>query len=49
MLVEFLLGMVTDLVLGSAKTMRRSFNSEMDRYFEERGFQATPPTRTPTR
>ena len=49
MLVEFLLGMVADLVLGSAKTMRRSYHSEMDRYFEERGFQALPPTRTPTR
>ena len=49
MLVEFLLGMVTDLVLGSAKTLRRSFHSEMDRYFEERGFQTPTPTRTPTR
>jgi len=49
MLVEFLLGMVADLVLGSAKTMRRSFHSEMDRYFEERGLSSAPPVRTPTR
>jgi hypothetical protein len=49
MLVEFLLGMVTDLVLGSAKTMRRSFHSEMERYFEERGLDSAPPARTPTR
>ena len=49
MLVELLLSMVTDLVLGSAKTMRRSFHSEMDRYFEERGLSSAPATRTPTR
>jgi hypothetical protein len=41
---------VTDLVLGSAKAVRHSFDVEMNRYFEERGFQAPQRTgHTPAR
>jgi hypothetical protein len=49
MLVELLVGLMTDLVLGSAKTMRHSFDQQMHRYFEERGFQGTPTSHTPAR
>jgi hypothetical protein len=44
MLGRFLLGLVSDLVLGSTKAMRRSFDAEMGRYLEQRGYQPPPPT-----
>jgi|RhiMetdeSRZDD1v2_1073273.scaffolds.fasta_scaffold02586_28 hypothetical protein len=44
MLGRFLLGLVADLVLGSTKSMRRSFDAEMGRYFEQRGYQPPSPT-----
>lgn len=47
MLGQFLLGLVTDLVLGSTKAMRRSFETEMGRYFARRGYQVTRPNHTP--
>jgi hypothetical protein len=47
MLGRFLLGLVADLVLGSTKAMRRSFDAEMERYFEQRGHQPPPPPHSP--
>jgi len=49
MIVTLLMGLVADLVFESAASMRRSFDAEIDRYFQDRGFHSTPPKHTPTR
>ena len=48
MLVSLLIGLLADLVFESAATMRRSFGSDVDRYFARRGYRSdsTPPTPT---
>jgi hypothetical protein len=43
MLGSLLLRILADLVLDSAGSMRRSFDSEVSRYFREQKFRATPP------
>jgi hypothetical protein len=48
MLGQFLLGLVTDLLLGSTKAMRRSFEAEMGRYFKQRGYRPPQRTESPT-
>jgi hypothetical protein len=48
MIAGFLLGLLADVVFGSAASMRRSFETEMDEYFERRGF-AAPGKRARTR
>jgi hypothetical protein len=49
MIVSLLVGLVADLVFESAAAMRRSFDAEIDRYFQDRGFRSTPPRPTPSR
>lgn len=49
MIVSLLAGLVADFVLESAASMRRAFGTEIDRYFEDRGFRSTPPKHTPSR
>jgi len=49
MIVTLLMGLVADLVFDSAASLRRSFDAEMDRYFQGRGFRSTPPKHTPAR
>ena len=49
MIVSLLMGLVADLVFDSAASMRRSFDAEIDRYFQDRGFRSAPPKPTPTR
>ncbi len=44
MIAGLLLGLLADVVFDSAASMQRSFGTEMQRYFERRGF--VPPTRT---
>jgi len=43
MLGSLLMRLLADLVLDSAVTMRRSFDSEMDRYFREQKLPASRP------
>jgi hypothetical protein len=43
MIAGFLLGVLADVVFESAGSLRRSFGTEMDRYFERRKF--APPTK----
>jgi len=38
MIAGFLLGLLTDIVFASAASLRRSFESDMGRYFDRRGF-----------
>jgi hypothetical protein len=40
MIAGFLLGLVADIVFGSAASLRRSFSTEMDRYLDRRAFAA---------
>ncbi len=49
MLGSLLMRLLADLVLESAATMRRSFDSEMNRYFENRNLRSTRPQPPPTR
>ena len=42
MIAGFLLGLLADIVFESAGSLRRSFGTEMDRYFERRKFAPTP-------
>jgi hypothetical protein len=49
MIVSLLIGLVADLVFESAASMRRSFDAEIDRYFEDRGFRSVPRKPTPAR
>jgi len=46
MLGSLLIRLLADLVFESAGTMRRSFDSEVNRYFREQKFRSTaqPPT-----
>jgi hypothetical protein len=48
MIAEILLGLLADVVFGSTTDLRRSFGTDMDRYFARRGF-ATPSRRSATR
>jgi hypothetical protein len=43
MIAGFLLGLLAEMVFESAGSLRRSFETEMDRYFERRRF--APPTK----
>jgi hypothetical protein len=43
MIAEVLLGLLADVVFGSTTSLRRSFGTDMDRYFARRGF--TPPSK----
>jgi hypothetical protein len=43
MLGPLLMRLLADLVLDSAGTMRRSFDSEVSRYFREQKFRPSPP------
>ena len=43
MLGSLLMRILADLVLDSAGSMRRSFDSEISRYFREQKFRTTPP------
>ena len=49
MIVTLLMGLVADLVFESAASMRRSFDAEIDRYFQDRGSRSTPAKPTPAR
>jgi len=49
MLGSLLIRFLADLVLDSAMTMRRSFDSEMDRYFRERKLRSARPQPPQTR
>jgi len=50
MIAGLLLGLVADVVFGSAASLRRSFETEMDRYLRRRAFAArTKRLLTPTR
>jgi hypothetical protein len=49
MIVTLLMGIVADLVFESTAAMRRSFDADIDRYLNERGFRSTPPKPTPVR
>jgi hypothetical protein len=40
MIVTLLIRIVTDLILDSVATSGRSFEQEMSRYFEQRGYPA---------
>ena len=48
MIAEILLGLLADVVFGSTTALRRSFGTDMDRYFARRGF-AAPSRRSATR
>jgi hypothetical protein len=43
MIAGFLLGLLAEMVFESAGSLRRSFETEMDRYFERR--RLAPPTK----
>lgn len=43
MLGSLLIRLLADMVLDSAATRRRSFDSEVSRYFREQKFGTTPP------
>jgi hypothetical protein len=45
MLGSLLMRLLADLVVESATTMRRSFDSEVSRYFRDQKFRTTPPPR----
>jgi len=49
MVVSFFMALLADLVFDSAATMRRSFDSEMSRYMEQRGVRAARPNHAPAR
>ena len=49
MVVSFFMALLADLVFESAATMRRSFDSEMSRYLQQRGLRASRPDQTPAR
>jgi hypothetical protein len=49
MLGSLLMRVLADLVLDSAVSMRRSFDSEVSRYFREQKFRTDPPATPPTR
>ena len=49
MLGSLLMRLLADLVLDSAVTTRRSFDSEMDRYFRERKLPSSRPQASQTR
>jgi hypothetical protein len=38
MIAGFLFGLLTDIVFESAASLRRSFETDMGRYFDRRGF-----------
>jgi hypothetical protein len=44
---QLLLGLLADLVFESVATKARSFDAEMSRYFEQRGFHSSPPEHAP--
>lgn len=44
MLGSLLMRVLADLVLDSAVGMRRSYDSEVSRYFREQKFRTTPPS-----
>ena len=48
MVVQFLMGLLGDLVFQSAASMRRSFDQEINRYLEQRGFDRAESKQTPT-
>jgi hypothetical protein len=48
MIAEILLALVADVVFGSTASLRRSFGTDLDRYFARRGF-APPSKRSATR
>jgi hypothetical protein len=48
-IVSLLMSVLADLVLNSAGTLRRLFDSEMSRYLDQRGFRPAPPRQAPTR
>ena len=43
MIVPLLIRLVAELVFDSAATLRRSFDTDMNRYLERRGFRSLPP------
>lgn len=45
MIAGFLLGLLAEMVFESAGSLRRSFETDIDHYFERRQF--TPPTKRP--
>jgi hypothetical protein len=49
MVIQLVMGFVADLVFGSARTLRSSFDSEVDRYLERRGFDVIRPKQTGAR
>jgi hypothetical protein len=49
MLGSLVMRLLADLVLDSAVAMRRSFDSEMDRYFRERKLPSSRPQPSQTR
>lgn len=48
-IVTLLMGLVADVVFDSAASMHRSFDTEIDRYFQQRGLRSTPPKPAPGR
>jgi hypothetical protein len=49
MVVQLLMGLLGDLVFQSAASMRRSYEQEIDRYLQQRGFDRADSKQIPTR
>jgi hypothetical protein len=49
MVVQLLMGLLADLVFGSAATMRRSFGEEIDHYLQHPGSSGAKIKQTPSR
>jgi hypothetical protein len=49
MVVQLLMGLLGDLVFQSAASMRRSFDQDINRYLQQRGFDRPESTNTPIR
>jgi hypothetical protein len=48
MVVQLLMGFLGELVFQSAASMRRSFDQEITRYLQQRGFDRADSKQTPT-
>ena len=46
MIIPLLMRLVAELVFDSAAAMHRSFDADMSRYLERRGFRISPPATT---
>jgi hypothetical protein len=48
MVVQLLMGLLGEFVFQSAASMRRSFDQEINRYLQQRGFDRAESEKTPT-